>query len=72
MKRSTRYVVLKHAVDLDAWEVVDNCEASSARAAIKLYVEASGDTSGTFIAVQARIWSPLSLNVETQTRIVLE
>ena len=61
----TKYVVLAEA-DGD-WSVLEDVDADSARAAIR----AATNAPGVFVAVPARSWHPVTVTVETQTRMVL-
>jgi hypothetical protein len=64
----TTYIVLQREADLDAWHDIGTTEASSADAAIRRVV----DSAGTYVAVPARSWKPVTVRTETQTVIRLD
>jgi hypothetical protein len=76
----TEYVVLKEnsdplPEDLQNYEfnprgfhVVHTVEARSATAAVRDWLK-DGETEGTFVAVPARSWKPVTVKVETKTAL---
>lgn len=65
----TEYLVL--VGDRDLWKQVAAVRARSATAAIRDHIALSGATEGTYVAVPARSWQPVTVKVETQTKLVL-
>jgi hypothetical protein len=62
----TKYLVLRLSkAATDAWVPLGVVEASSAKAAIRSYLDASKDGSGEFVAVPDRSWQPVKVQVET-------
>ncbi len=70
-KQATAYLVLSKDADKDWWIKVGSYTAASAKAAISAHVKANDAKAGTFVAVPERSWKPLTLLVETQTKIAL-
>lgn len=70
-KQSTSYVVLAKDADKDWWAAQGNYTAASAKAAVAAHVKAKDARAGTFIAVPERSWKPLTLAVETETKVKL-
>lgn len=72
MVAATTYVVLAQSFDDEAgvWTVrALEVEAHSAQQAIRIAAKETG--GGRWVAVPARSWQPVSVKVETQTRMVL-
>ena len=59
----TAYVILRH--DEEAWVVVDQLEARSARGALWAHLNGS-DKGGEYVAVPERSWRPMKVSVETK------
>jgi hypothetical protein len=70
-KQSTVYLVLSKDADKDWWIVVSTYTAASSKAAIAAAVKDKDAKAGTFVAVPARSWQPLTLKVETATKVTL-
>lgn len=62
------YVVLSK--NESGWEVVTTMAGSSAGQAVRKVAESKG--AGTYVAVPARSWQPLTVRVETETRLRVE
>lgn len=80
----TSYLVLRKAVNTDlppdpkahlpmSWATVNEVSATSATAAIRAVVAkiAEKDQAGTFVAVPARSWKPVTVNPQTTIRLEL-
>lgn len=69
--KGTKYVVLERiALGRDDWRETANVTALSAEAAIRDAL--AGDTDGgTYVAVPARSWKPLTVTVETIPKITI-
>ncbi len=65
----TAYVVLSLQAPEDAWQIIATVDA--ARSAIDAIRKAASTTDTVCVAVPARSWKPLTVRVETQTRLVL-
>jgi hypothetical protein len=75
-RTKTAYHILreiKTGSEITGYEpVVANVEAASADAAIRAYFDRNtGATGGTFLAIPARSWKPVTVKVETQTVVKL-
>ncbi len=70
-KQDTAYLVLSKDDDKDWWILVGTYSATSSKAAVAAAVKAKGATAGTFVAVPKRSWQPLTLSVETATKVKL-
>lgn len=64
--QTTEYVVLRQMPEGPIWEEVGTASGMNAQQAIKQVAEGEG----TFIAVPARSWKPLTRKVETVTKDV--
>ena len=64
----TNYIILRRNGDGD-WQEVGTILASSARSAIRAIFR-HDQASGTFVAVPARNFQPLTVNVRTEQRVV--
>jgi hypothetical protein len=69
---ATSYIVLQHlAVDPDEtsddWRVIGTADGATAQAAIKAATNGkpAAERTGTFVAVPARSWKPMSRRVES-------
>jgi hypothetical protein len=69
---ATSYIVMEHlAVDPDEtsndWRVIGTAEATTPQAAIKAATNGkpAAERTGTFVAVPARSWKPISRRVES-------
>jgi hypothetical protein len=67
----TKYLILRHADDFpsgEAWDIVATAEGSSAKAAIRIALnakdKASEQSGGEYVAVPARSWQPEKVAVE--------
>lgn len=67
----TEYLVLSKDADKDWWMVVGTLHARSAKSAITEHVKRVQATAGTFVATPSRSWQPVTLAIETQTKISL-
>jgi hypothetical protein len=71
-KTSTSYIVLE---DLDTttgqkcWREAGTYNAVSARAAVKSHVESNKLDKGSFVAVPKRSFDPVTVKIETQTKL---
>jgi hypothetical protein len=63
----TTYIVL-HQASHDTWTFHDSAEASSADAALRKSI----GEPGTYVAVPARSWKPVTVTTETRTVLKLE
>ena len=70
-KQSTSYLVLSKDADKDWWILVGSYVAASAKAAVSAHVKDKDAKAGTFVAVPERSWKPLTLAVETETKVKL-
>lgn len=70
-KQSTVYLVLTQAAENGPWTAISTYTAASAKAAVSLAVKDKDAKAGTFVAVPARSWQPLTLSVETETKVKL-
>ena len=68
----TEYVVLKQD-ESGFWSTVNRGSFKSADAALRGVVEklAAQDQDGTFVAVPARSWRPVTVSTQTTTTVVL-
>jgi len=64
----TEYLLLEKTKD-DAWTVAGKKEAASARAAIRAALAGENGTAGTFVAIPARSWQPVTVKVETALKL---
>jgi hypothetical protein len=74
-KTPTRYVVLYVADPKgaeEAWVKGGVFDARSPQKAIDLYLDSTKAEEGTFIAVPARSWEPITVKTETRTRRIFE
>lgn len=62
---ATEYIVLTQNADGD-WVIHETVHAATAQAAIR-----SGQTAGTYVAVPARSWKPVTVKTETKTVLTL-
>jgi len=65
----TNYIILRQNGDGDWQEVEGTILASSARSAIRAMFR-HDQAPGTFVAVPARNFQPLTVNVKTEQRVV--
>lgn len=74
---ATKYVVLRQEMAGDpargSWHEVTSAAASSAEGAIRAVVGklTEKDQAGTFVAVPARSWKPVTVNPQTTIRLEL-
>ena len=61
----TEYLLLEQTKDGD-WHVGHKYEASSARAAVRAALSGANGSEGTFVAIPARSWQPLTATKETK------
>lgn len=69
----TEYAILRQADD-GTWEAVGTASARSARSAIRDRVDGSQQSAaylgeGTYVAVPARSWQPVTVKTETKTEL---
>ena len=64
----TEYVVLQAGPKDDYFETVGKIEARSAKAAVAAHVKKAKVERGTFIAVPARSWVPVTVTTEQQIK----
>jgi hypothetical protein len=57
----TKYLILKK--NGTAWEQVAEAETVSARAAIQAAVAKQSDSNGSYVAIPARSWKPVKVEV---------
>lgn len=72
-KDATSYVLLVLSESTGEWMVTnDSVTAKSAEAAIRLHAENTtpGSPDGTYIAVPARSWRPITIQTKTTTTLV--
>ena len=69
----TKYVVLKQFVDgSPGWVQDGTVEARTARAAVRAHIDVDNeDFPGLYVAVPAISFRPISVKVETRTRLTL-
>lgn len=67
----TTYLVLGKDAARDIWVPVKTYDARSAREAIFAAAKEQKTETGTYVAVPARSWQPLTVKTETQTKLVL-
>ncbi len=75
----TAYVILTRKDDPEAegegsalWEVSAKVAGRSAKAAIRAWLDQGPDEpKGTYVAVPARSWQPITVSTETQKKIKL-
>jgi hypothetical protein len=80
MAKPTTYYVMRSNqanVELPAvWTWVADSKASNANAAVReavsLIADGDGETAGTYVAVPARSWKPVTVTTETRTILKLE
>jgi hypothetical protein len=65
-KQEAERLVLSKDADKDWWIVVGTYRTASAKAAIAAAVKEKKATAGSFVAVPARSWQPLTLALEEQ------
>ncbi len=70
-KQSTDYFVFSKDADNDWWIAAGSYTAASAKAAVSTHVKEKDAKAGTFVAVPQRSWRPLTLAVETETKVKL-
>lgn len=77
----TSYIVLRQTTHARtepdgptvAWRIENsNVPATSAEAAIRLACKTNSTPEGTYVAVPARSWKPVTVKAETQTVLRLE
>lgn len=71
----TEYLILKRKGEAgNVWGVVNHASAKTAEAAVRQVVEklAEADRSGTFVAVPARNWRPVTVSPKVTTSLVIE
>ncbi len=64
----TTYVVLSKDSEASLWRPIAEIEARSAEDAIR---QVASSTDTLCVAVPARSWKPLTVQIKTQTRMVL-
>lgn len=65
----TKYLILTRNLGGD-WTAYETFEAHSAGQAVKLAAEQEGD--GTYVAIPAKSFKPVTVRTETVTRVHLE
>ena len=68
---TTDYLILSRAAVGGPWTEQKTVSASSAKAAVRGWLAGSTDPDGTYVAVPARSWQPVTVKTETQTKITL-
>ena len=68
----TAYIILEKTEE--GWKEIGSMEARSARSAIRERIDGAGQSSaykgkGSYVAVPARSWQPVSVEVETKTQL---
>lgn len=66
--KATEYVVLAESGD-KTWKDVGRQTARSAKAAVAAHVTAAKLNAGTFVAVPARSFDPITVKTETKTKL---
>jgi hypothetical protein len=66
-QQGTKYVVLVE--DGGNWSVKQTVLAVSGRAAVAAYVKTLENVVGRYVAVPARSWQPIKVEVETQAKL---
>jgi hypothetical protein len=68
----TDYYILQREADLDAWHMIETgiLHAPSAEAALRMALK-DEPTAGTYVAIPARSWKPITVTAETQVVIRL-
>ncbi len=65
----TEYQVFHYLDTEDAWRGVGRGLARSAKAAIQTHLDSTPAADGTYAAVPARSWKPVTVKVETKTAL---
>jgi hypothetical protein len=67
--QETEYVILSRDEPAGSWKEQTKVKAQSSTSAIRKWIDGAPDPSGTYIAVPARSWHPVTVETETQTRV---
>ena len=70
----TEYLILHSHNEDSTWTLIGQIEARSAQAAIRERLNGAAQSSahygdGTYVAVPARSWQPVSVRTETKTQL---
>lgn len=68
---ATEYLILSKSAGSSTWTEQKTVEASSAKAAVRKFLGEASNPDGTYVAVPARSWQPVTVKTEQTTKITL-
>lgn len=63
----TRYIILRHDGEAQAWKEIGAADGSSPRRALS----AADVKEGGYVAIPSRSWRPLTVSVEQTTKVTI-
>jgi hypothetical protein len=68
----TEYVILERIAGSGDWSEVVRTHSRTSEGAVRKYLDTADDRSGTFVAIPARSWKPVTVRAQTVTTLKFE